>query len=101
MGGSCSKLEIFIPSLSSFDLQHVISFLYSGSISCSDQSATSRIIKNLTILFGYPESMDLCGAIKDEVQIDNHEDIFNEENVKSDLQSGYLDQSMHINQKHS
>ena len=25
---NCSKLEIFIPSLSSFDLQHIIKFLY-------------------------------------------------------------------------
>lgn len=91
---TCSKLEIFIPSLSSFDLQHIIKFLYSGVISCSDQSDTFRIVKNLNLLFGFPESMDLCGAIKDEMQIENHEDTFSEENDKSYFISDYLDQSI-------
>ena len=38
--------------------------------------------------------MDLCGAIKDEMQIENHEDIFSEENDKSYFISDYLDQSL-------
>ena len=61
---------------------------------CSDQSATTNIVENLTILFGFPERMDLCGAIKDEMQIENHEDIFSEENDKSYFISDYLDQSI-------
>ena len=52
--------------------------------------------------------MDLCGAIKDEMQIENHEDIFSEENDKSYFISDYLDQSLtnadedkDINYKHN
>ena len=67
------KVEIFCPSLVKEDLEIIVSFLYSGKISCSDQTVCSEVISNLTQLFGFP-SIDFNGetntwpTIKNEIE---------------------------------
>ena len=67
------KLEIILPSISGNDLENIVTFLYSGRILCTDPTATSRILSNLTDLLGFPESMELSGAVKDEIQTENQD----------------------------
>ena len=69
----CGKLEIILPSISGNDLENIVTFLYSGRILCTDPTATSRILSNLTDLLGFPESMELSGAVKDEIQTENQD----------------------------
>ena len=51
-----------IPSLSKYDLEYVVEFLYSGQISWSDQDTVSQALTNLSKLLGFPESMDLSSV---------------------------------------
>jgi len=67
------KLEIILPSISGNDLENIVTFLYSGRILCTDPMATSKILSNLTDLLGFPESMELSGAVKDEIQTENQD----------------------------
>ena len=59
-----SRIEIMCPSLSSEELQDIVKFLYSGKISCTDQSTASHIFQNLTQLFGFPsKNFDFNGTL--------------------------------------
>ena len=59
-----SRIEIMCPSLSGEELQDIVKFLYSGKISCTDQSTASHIFQNLTQLFGFPsKNFDFNGTL--------------------------------------
>ena len=61
-----------IPSLSKYDLEYVVEFLYSGQISCSDQDTVSQVLSNLSKLLGFPESMDFSSVPNEDQRKMNH-----------------------------
>ena len=49
-----SNIDILCPDLTKQEIQILISFLYTGEISCQDQIVASEVSRNLTKLFGFP-----------------------------------------------
>ena len=83
----CGKLEIILPSISGNDLENIVTFLYSGRILCTDPMATSEILSNLTDLLGFPESLELSGAVKDEIQTENQDMTYEAANELNNYES--------------
>ena len=97
-----SRIEIMCPSLSSEELEDIVKFLYSGKISCTDQSTASHIFQNLTQLFGFPsKNFDFNGTLlKSESQdTDQGELLRGIVNCSSLTQSDLLSRSVNLERK--
>ena len=89
----CNHMDIMIPSLSKYDLEYLVEFLYSGQISCSDQETVSKVVSNLSKFLGFPDSMDLstspdlpqnfCGNFQENENFEDENKEFDYEDTES------------------
>ena len=72
----CSKVEIFLPSLTKEDLEKIVRFMYTGEIACYNRNEVCKLAGNLTKLFGFPNHMEYVTKIDifDEIEISPKEE---------------------------
>ena len=74
LGTCCSKIEMICPEVSKRELEILVRFFYTGTLSCIDENVATKLCENLTKCFGFPSMhIDMKSKVLKSIHIQNQE----------------------------
>ena len=86
----CKGIQVFCPC-SKMELDHMVNFLYSGSISCKSEMELFRILDNLSQIFGFPKEGFLPDNFADMAKEFKIKKEFSEDILKNEFEKSTTD----------